>query len=618
MCGIAGIYSFEKPLSGGDKTICSRMLHSLHHRGPDSEGLYQAEKVIFGHRRLSILDLSSAAHQPICNENETLWLVYNGEIYNYRQLRDELIGKGHRFKSKTDSEVILHLYEEYGTDCLTHLRGMFAFALWDETKGQLFLARDRIGIKPLYYFQDSSSLIFASEVRAIRAADLMPLDVNFESAVQFLQFGSIPEPSTTFEQIHSLAAGHFLIANSDGVFVKRYWSLVEVLLRDQTKLISGKTIRSMLQETVQQHLLSDVPVGILLSGGMDSSSLVALAQQSSCKLHTLTISFEESNYDESEFARLVSQKFNTQHHECRVTSQLVLEHLDDFFDAMDQPTIDGLNTFWVSKLAKGEGLKVLLSGLGGDEVFGGYPYFKYAHRLLFLLPYLKQMPLFLRSWFLKGFSEFGKGIGLLGANRLQFLMEPTLPNVYRVYRGLFAPDVLNRLFPDHLEVLDSSLDSQLHFMSHKEKVTYLECDRYLKNQLLRDTDVMGMSQSVEIRVPFLDHVFVESLLGQKLERNESKRLLKEALKDDLPPEIQNRKKAGFIFPMADWLTSTLKSCVEEVLLDRNDGIPLNQSEVEKIWRQFLRGEIHWSQPWSLFVLKRWHNEVSSLISDHVS
>jgi len=636
MCGIAGIYSRGKSINVSDQTACLRMLEAIKNRGPDARGLHQDKHMVLGHQRLTVIDPSDAANQPLSNEDGTLWLSCNGEIYNFRELRKSLISKGHRFKSQTDSEVILHLYEMYGTECLEHLQGMFAFALWDERRRHLFLARDRIGIKPLYYGEADGNLLFASEVRAILASRLIPPEQHPEALIQFLQCGSVPSPLTTFRNIQSLPAGHYLMVDDRGISMRQYWDLGKILLNQDARPVDLTRLRHEMIQTTQAHLMSDVPLGILLSGGMDSSSLVALARyQNNQELRTLTVGFEESRYDESRFAKLVSRNFSTRHHQYLLGATEVADHIDDFFEAMDQPSVDGLNTYIVAKAAKKVGLRVLLSGLGGDEVFGGYPHFKNVSWLFRSLPWLKQMPHGMRCWLTRCLVELAKQKKLYGADRLQYLEHPSLENAYRVYRGLFPPNTIRRLFNDESLVFNrSSTDSDTRRLTHVDKAIYLEFDHYLHDQLLRDCDIMSMHHSIEVRVPFLDHRIVEMILSlstsKRFHPRIQKTLLQKVMKGSLPQEIFNRPKQGFTFPFADWMRGPLKSRIEDVLLETETlqpALSLNRRAVSEVWGGFLRDTIHWSQPWALFILKSWQRSLleraqckvsASLDRQHVS
>lgn len=613
MCGIAGVHLSAGAAGSRETSACQRMLRTLEHRGPDAEGIYHAQELVLGHRRFSIIDLSQSANQPITNEDGTVWLACNGEIYNFQELREELEAKGHRFKSKTDSEVIVHLYEEWGPACLSRLHGMFAFALWDERKKQLLLARDRLGIKPLYYAEEGAHFIFASEARAVVASHLISDTYDLSTLAQFLRFGSIPEPFSAFQSVRMLPAGHYLLRHSGGSSLHSYWNLGELFKSGQEKR-SGRSWHELLQDAVRRHLTSDVPAGILLSGGLDSSALVALASRVKREpLHTLTVGFEETAHDESKFARLISQKFRTTHHECRVGGGEMKEQIGPFIEAMDQPTVDGLNTFVVTGLAFREGLRVLLSGLGADEAFGGYSHFRYAKFLSQWSAFLKPLPYSVRSFFWRGLSKALTAFGHAGAVRLMGLEHPTREAIYHAYRGLFpAESVRSLLDCDSKELGMSGGEEQ--FGSTVEQMIDMEYRHYLRDQLLRDTDVMSMSHPVEVRVPFLDEQFLSELFrehgrsGFRFYRD--KVLLKEAFARDLPASVLARPKQGFIFPMDAWLRGELKSEAEEVFLgpDSSAGrIPLRQEAVRDIWHRFLKREIHWSLPWALYILRRWQN-----------
>lgn len=590
------------------------MLDTLSHRGPDAQGLYQSQQMLLGHRRLAIIDLSEAARQPLSNEDGSLWLSFNGEIYNYRGLRDLLVAKGHRFKSETDSEVILHLYEEYGKDSLNSLSGMFAFALWDERKRCVFLARDRLGIKPLYYSEQPGTLIFASEVRAILASGLVSRDYDRDALIKFLQYGSIPTPYTVFQHIRMLPAAHYLLRDNSGMSIRPYWNLSDSLHVADDGPVNLECLRELFFQTVKRHLVSDVGVGILLSGGMDSSSLAAAAfKGGGQKFHTLTIAFDEDRYDESCFARVVSQRFGSHHHERRLTSGMMVQEIPAFLQAMDQPTVDGLNTFMVAKAAREEGLRVLLSGLGGDEVFFGYPHFKHVAWLFRALPFLKNIPPPVRQLLVGGLIWEARWAKLSGADRLHYLQNPSLASAYCVYRGLFPPRAIQSLLDDGRPCLEPVwVDGLFTLPSDLDRAAHLEFKHYLHDQLLRDTDVMSMRHSIEIRVPFLDHEFVEAVLRiaarKRFHSRKDKWLLRKIVQDELPKTILNRSKQGFILPMSRWMSSSLKGQVEAVLLDSEvgrDGCSISQNVVRKIWQQFLEGTVHWSQPWALFVLKYW-------------
>jgi asparagine synthase (glutamine-hydrolysing) len=617
MCGIAGIFTTQSDTEDHLRDSCLRMMNALEHRGQDASGVYQSKGLVIGHQRLSIIDLSGSANQPMTNEDHSLRLSFNGEIYNFKELRAGLIAKGHRFRSKTDSEVIVHLYEEYGDDCLQYLRGMFAFALWDERKRRLFLARDRFGMKPLYYAERAGAFVFASELRALSASGFVSNERNQTAAVQFLQYGSVPGEDTLFKDVHLVPPGHYLINDKSGIQLKSYWSL-EASFSDGQKNNHSLDIDELLSEVVHMHLTSDVPLCVLLSGGMDSSSLVALARRRRPReeLHTLTISFDDDKHNESTHARLVSDQFQTRHYERQISSENVGASLSSFIGALDQPTCDGFNTFVVSQAAKEMGFRVLLSGLGGDEVFGGYAHFKKIKTFFRLLPMIAKMPLNARKFAVDNMVLGSQLLGVRAAERLNYLDDTSEHSAYRVYRGLFGPRRIMALLDcaasdvrpvpaPHITQLPSEID----------RAFALEFNRYLHDQLLRDADVMSMRHSVEMRVPFLDHELVTSVLSlpadQRFDAKQQKKILRNVIKRELPDAILNRRKRGFTFPLGHWMKTSLKSHIQEVLLDPltfRSQTPLKKSAVTKLWSDFLQDRVHWSLPWSLYVFCRWEQE----------
>jgi len=647
MCGIAGILKINSPTTPEDIAAVQRMMDAQIHRGPNGEGIIalgtpspltphsSRSSAVLGHRRLSIIDLSEAGKQPMSNEEVTVWVSYNGEIYNFRELRDELTAKGHTFKSQTDTEVLVHGYEEWSIEgLLARLRGMFAFALYDASNLQhlasrLFLARDRFGIKPLYYHQNNEQIIFSSEVRAIMKTGMIPDETNVEALVRFLQLGSVPVPSTTIKNVCALPAGHYLVVDEQGVNLKPYWDLSTYLHQSQpvsTNLDDCiKTTRSLLEDSVNLHLTSDVPLGVFLSGGIDSSSLVALASRFRDKpFTTLSIIFEEPDYNEAEYARLAAKKYGTDHREVLLRRKDFFEALHRIFAAMDQPTIDGINTYFVSKAAKEAGLTVVLSGTGGDEVFLGYDHFKKttilerAHRLLDILP------LWMRKGLIRMAVRLGAMAGRHGLERLAYLENPSDANAYLLFRGLFAPHQIQDLLgiaEREFKSFDSATKSPNLLISKLsdlpisqspdspisqspnllQSLTLLEFNYYLQNQLLKDTDFMSMAHSIETRVPYLDHRLVEYVAGipdtEKLSNGMNKPLLVKALGNDIPREIWHRPKMGFTFPFGDWMKEQAQDLQARSLEQKF----LDQKTVECVWKGFQEGRVHWSRAWALVV-----------------
>ena len=647
MCGIAGILRHRQPMTSDDLTAVRQMLAAQVHRGPDGDGLvavgevsgeltdtlpatsrvslsYVRSSVVLGHRRLAIIDLSDAGRQPLPNEDGTVWLTYNGEVYNYRALREDLVHAGHRFTSHTDSEVIVHGYEEWGIEgLLARLRGMFAFALYDARTDRrksparatrLILARDRFGIKPLYYSHYAEGLLFASEVRALLAAGVISDETDPHALMRFLQLGSVPVPLTTAKYVRALPAGQYLVADHEGTRLCSYWRLSEVLTRAsapsvcQPEAVVIDTTRALLDEAVGSHLLSDVPLGAFLSGGVDSSSLVALAaRQRPTPLATLSVSFSEAAYDESPYAQRVAAQYHTIHRELLLHSTECFSALPDIMDAMDQPSADGVNTYFVAKAAKQIGLTVALSGIGGDEVFLGYDHLKRTPSWGRVLAMLRQLPRRVRYTVLSTGARVGVSLGQARAEKLRYLITPSDEHLYLLLRGLFTcRQIQDLLGIGEGEVTDitplSPLGNSDTTQSLDAALALCEFHVYLQSQLLKDADCMGMAHGLEIRVPFLDHHLVEYVLGLPLTlkrcRSMNKPLLVRALGEALPRSVWDRPKRGFTFPFAHWL----RQHGEELQVCTKGSQIFAKRAVENVWHAFYAGRLHWSRPWALFVL----------------
>lgn len=625
MCGIAGIVTFSKKTSSEDLTAVTRMMDTQIHRGPDGFGMHRDTRAVLGHRRLAILDLSEAGRQPMSNEDGTVWVTYNGEIYNFHELREELRRRGHQFRSQTDSEVLVHGYEEWGIEeLLRRLRGMFAFGLYDARASGagpcLILAKDRFGIKPLYYSyqQKNGRIIFASEVQALLKSGLVADERDPAALVRFLQFGSVPVPFTTHRKVLALPAGHFAVAERAGFRLKQYWSLDSSLACVSTALSrpnleattpepgeAAAQTRALLDESIRGHLLSDVPLGVFLSGGLDSSALVALASRFRDKpLTTVSIVFEEADYTEAPYSRMVAKQYGTDHREVLLRSKDLIECMPRLFAAMDQPTVDGVNTYLVSKAAKEAGLTVVLSGTGGDEVFLGYSHFKQAQALETSWRLYKGLPRGIRKGLLGGARVAGALAGRSGLEKLAYLDSPDDMSFYLMVRGLFAPRQIQDLLGVGEKEIDATRPPPSDGAPRRSLVhalTLLEFGNYLQNQLLKDTDVMSMAHSIETRVPYLDHPLVEYVaglpVGLKLRNGVNKPVLVAAASDGLPPEVWQRPKMGFTFPFATWLKESSEElqtrCLEAKLFDT--------PAVERVWQDFRQGRAHWSRPWALLI-----------------
>jgi asparagine synthase (glutamine-hydrolysing) len=607
MCGIAGLirHAYDAGSLAPDHSAVSRMLAAQVHRGPDGDGIYQDERVVLGHRRLSIIDLSAAGKQPMSNEDGSLQVTFNGEIYNHRELREELRGAGHAFQSRTDTEVLLHGYEQWGiSGLLDRLRGMFAFALYDSRRG-LLLARDRLGIKPLYYHAGPDFLVFASEVKALLRSGLVPDERDRSALAGFLMAGAIPEPRTLIEGIRSLPPGHWAAwdhtTNGGALSIRQYWDLA--CPPSGYASPDPRGLQGCLEDTVQRHLISDVPLGVFLSGGVDSAGLVALASRIQEQLITLTVVFDEREFSEANPASDIAARFHTQHREVRVTSADFQRELPAFMAAMDQPTNDGVNSYFVSKAAREAGLKVVLSGLGGDEVFWGYKHYRWLQNGALI----NRCPAPLRRLAAATGYQWGRLRGRDNWMRTAWLGSGgSSERVYLTMRGFFAPDQVMRLMDMTQRELDAAVEEHFGALGAGEEasataINYLEMKRYLHDQLLRDTDVFSMAHSIEARVPYLDHVLVERLWNTapelKFDKAINKPLLVRAVDDPAVLAAGSRPKRGFTFPMARWM----KTSAAEMREIAETG-SLERSAVRDCWGDFSQGRLHWSRAWALTVL----------------
>jgi asparagine synthase (glutamine-hydrolysing) len=549
-----------------------------------------------GHRRLSILDLSPAGHQPMGDTSKRFQIIFNGEIYNFQELRVELEKLGARFKTQSDTEVILELYAREGKQMLSKLRGMFSLAIWDTQENKLFLARDRYGIKPLYYsLIPGGSLVFASTVKAIQESNLLTPTPDRRAKIGFVIFGSVPAPYTTYQEIRSLPAGSFVEYGLDSQWkIEKYYESLNFFLnkKEPTRAEAVAEIRKILTEATHQHLVSDAPLGVFLSGGLDSSALAALTVQARGiePTDTLGIDFEEKDFSEKEIRNKVVEKIKSRHREIMVREKDLGCELPNIRLSMDQPTIDGVNSYFVSAGAKLAGLKVVLSGLGSDEIFMGYHYFQIANKIRLIQKFI---PSFIWSFWPKR-GKWG---------RLQWLRNKHPFFAYVSARSIFSPvEAAELVGVPESEVwslasslsaslpLAISLPAQAGSLLPADLFSYLDLSFYMHNQLLKDTDFMSMRHSVEVRVPFLDHRLVEYIsslpISLKLGGIRPKSLLIEAVADILPKEVWERKKMGFTFPFAVWLKN-------------KDYFP---GRVEHARKEFLAGG-HWSRYWAEIVYK---------------
>jgi asparagine synthase (glutamine-hydrolysing) len=626
MCGIVGILAFKSSIPVG---VLERATDSLAHRGPDDSGtilLRQANpemQIGLGHRRLAIIDLSPLGHQPMRDPMTGNWIVYNGEIYNFAALRKELEALGVEFKSHSDTEVILLAYRVWGESCVARLRGMFAFGLWDESRKRLLLARDPMGIKPLYYYHSATLFVFASEARTILQTGLVPRKADSAGVVSYLEFGSVCEPWTMIEGVKALLSGHMLLVENESIACREYWSPLrpsetpEKHKTAQDDSTAIKELESILRDAVVSHLVSDVAVGVFLSGGIDSSALVAILSQSGVRAKTFSLVFGEEEFNEAKYSRAIAHRFGAEHHEIPVSQGEALGALPEALLAMDQPTIDGINTYLVSAKTKAAGVKVALSGLGADEMFGGYSNFRRVPRLEKFSKYLARLPGAARetvsgtvSRFL-GESDRNQKIAELaaagGSGMHPYFMLRTL------FRGAERTGLLLRSENSAEESVNRVFEAAVAesaFLDPVNRVSYLESTFYMRNTLLRDSDFMSMAHGLELRVPFLDQALVEACFRipgrEKLRGSLPKGLLLKSLGVELPDEIVNRPKRGFTLPFERWLRGEMKPVVENVLLNSHwEGISISGKAVRQVWERFLAGKTSWSRPWSLFILGQW-------------
>lgn len=625
MCGIAGFINFDpsaQPENPGK--VLRTMLDYLRHRGPDDRGEELIEVangpiLHLGHQRFSIIDISAAGHQPMANDDKSVWVSTNSEIYNYKELKNELADK-FQFHSQSDTEVLLRAYEQWGIGCLERLVGMFSFAIWDHEREALFVARDRLGIKPLYYHIKDQQFAFASELRSLLASRFIEKSINSTGLYHYLSFGHSISPEGIVNSVSELKPGHYLWIDKTGKWEeKEYWSPFNKKDSPCDDVEIHEQVRSIIEESVQCRRVGDVPLGAFLSGGIDSSVVVgSLASISDDPVTTLTIGFQEKEFDESEYSQEVSERFNTNHHVLRLDEDQLLQALPSSLSAMDQPTIDGINTFLISRSANEVGLKVALSGLGGDELFGGYPSFQLIPKLMQRKKLLKYIP----------FLRWGAGLSKNlfpsdQATKLEHWLQGKLSGAHEYFliRALFCQDPVSDLFADaklaQTEIEKDYLRTQNQVEQFAtddvfNQISYLETFHYLQNMLLRDVDMMSMAHPLEVRVPFMDHRLVEMMfrLSGKNKAGAPKHLLVNSMKSLLPENVWKRKKMGFAFPFEKWMRGALRPEIETVLLSPLHQLKglISQQAVANVWNNFLSGQVSWSRPWSLYVLKSWINK----------
>lgn len=589
MCRIAGIIDRNQSvetLSHRVKAMCD----SMQHGGPDDAGIYADldGHICLGNRRLAILDLSSSGHQPMESQDHNLAITYNGEVYNFKEIKKELISLGFLFRTETDTEVILYAYQQWGEESFEKLDGIFAFSIFDKLKQCVYLVRDFNGIKPLYYHLEKGQLTFASEVKAFQYANINQEDENWR--IYYLAFGHIPEPYTTLKNVRSFAKGSFLkydLSTATCKIQSYYQFESSSFITDENYAI--KRIREELSKSIQHQLISDANIGVLFSGGLDSSIITLLANQfSKDNLSCISANFDEIDFSEHKQRTGLLHKINATKIERLITYRDFVQNFETVIQNMDQPTNDGINTWFVCKAAKENGIKSVLSGLGADELFGGYPSFDRIHKIQNL------------NWLSKSSLKSMRYFKNIKLKRLYYLSLDSPIGEYLCLRGVYSPDVIAELLDINMNTVLDCLENipvspHIKNTSNETRASWFEFNMYMQNQLLKDTDFMSMSHGVEVRVPFLDRNFVSLVLSIsneiKFSYEQKKKLLVEAYKDDLPVETWNRSKMGFTFPFQEWMRKNR---------DISDPERYTNKSAKTLMHTFGDNNLHWSSAFALY------------------
>ncbi len=602
MCGIAGNINFNNQ---NDPSIIKVMTNTMAHRGPDADGFYSDNYISLGHRRLSIIDLSEQANQPIYSTCGNYAIIFNGEIYNYAEVKNSLTT--YQFATNSDTEVVLAAYITYGAKSLELLKGMFAYAIYNKQTNEVFIARDRLGVKPVYYYKDDTCFLFASELRAILATKIVPPKVNKLALQYYLVLQSVYAPHTIIQNIVQLEAGHYIIINENKVEIKQYWDIKNPQQKFEinSKADAQSNVLHLMQQSVARRLVADVPVAAFLSGGIDSSAIVGLMAQVTEAPQTFNIAFNEADYDESTYAEIIATKFKTKHHKILLSPQTFLDELINALNAMDTPSGDGINSYVVAKEIVKNNIKVAMSGVGGDELFAGYPSFKQWYSM-YHKQWIWKSPMALRKLvanLLPNNSKYSRVAKLLQQKQLD------INTFYPLIRQVYDANTVHKLLQQHTVNQNIKLNLTANNFPSLSQFSIAELLGYTQNTLLKDTDQFSMAVSLEVREPFFDHDLIEYVLqipdAIKLPTY-PKQLLVESLGDLLPPEIVHRKKKGFTFPWEHWMRNELKAFCHKLITDLNNrdfienGIPL------QLWNNFLQNkDVKWSQIWVLVVLEYW-------------
>ena len=624
MCGINGFIPGNF-LNVQKEAVVKKMNATLSHRGPDDDGTWHNDALCLGHRRLSIIDLSPESNQPFFSNDKRYVIIYNGELYNYKDLKLELQRSAHGsgdvpyfFKTASDTEVILAAFIRWGNKCLDYFNGMYAFAIYDTETGKLLIARDRIGVKPLYYYYGDEGFMFSSEIRPIIHSGIKTFSLNSEVVGEYAMYQTVFAPNTIIKGIKMLMPGHIIEYDNGKPAISQYYSVSKIsnAAKDLSYTEICNKVNELLGASVQRRLVADVPFGAFLSGGIDSSAVVGLMSKVSTeKIRTFNISFDESEFSEAKYARLIAKKFNTEHHEIKLSPADFLKQLPEALHAMDHPSGDGPNTYIVSKATKNAGVTMALSGIGGDELFAGYDVFK------------RMAELQKKSWLnaVPGFARKAAGFAIqkrkrsVGGNKIEELLgQPAINfnSAYPLSRSVFTQKELAKLlkaaapFTNIQKIIAAVPQVKEHLLS---AVSIAEINTYLQNVLLRDADQMSMAVALEVREPFLDYQLIDFVLSVSDEYkypHTPKKLLTDSLGDLLPGEIVNRPKMGFTLPWQYWLKNELKTFCEKNIHEFAEYDFANTATIKGLWQRFLENDktVTWSRIWHLAVLNNWLKE----------
>ncbi|MEP6794297.1 MAG: asparagine synthase (glutamine-hydrolyzing) [Saprospiraceae bacterium] len=611
MCGIAGIFNINHHQL--NHSAIGAMINAVEHRGPDAKGKYVDEQIAFGHRRLAIIDLNDSANQPMWDFTHRYMLVLNGEIYNYQDVKAEITD--YPFQTESDTEVIIAAYLKWGSHCLQKFNGMFAFALWDNNENELFIARDRVGERPLYYFHSDKHFSFCSEIRGLLASGIVPGEVDEKFLREFLMFQAPLSSHTLVKGIKQLHAGHYAVIKNGNYQEHPYWQYQDVVPSNDNYESAKKKVRDLFIDAVRLSMVADVPVAAFLSGGIDSSLVVAcMAELSDRVVNTFSISFDEKEFDESVFAQQIATQYKTDHHRIVIKPEEFLYSIEEIFSAMDSPSGDGHNTYLVAKHTRASGIKVALSGLGGDELFAGYHKFLLYHKIihnkwLLTVPGIFRVPFTKIMRDTSGSHRNSKFADLLSLKKWN--LATVYPELRKSFRSSEADKILHAHETDETLKNDlDAIDKATDWMGTLSKATIGEIESYTRDVLLRDTDQMAMAHALEVRVPFFDYRLIEytlSLPDSHKFPHLPKRLLVDALKPRLPDQIVNRKKMGFSFPMEKWLKNELAGMADQKLTYLADRKEFNGAAIKDYLNRFQRGDkqILWPKIWQMVVISDW-------------